>query len=43
MIMWDGRDHDVSEMNHHQPHQKLSSSKEGDIMCIVQLEGSPLP
>jgi len=42
-IMWNGRDCGASEMNHHQPYTKgLSSSKEGDVVCMVGLEGSPL-
>ena len=42
-IVWNGRDRGASDMNHHQPHTKgQSSSKEGDVVYMVELEGSPL-
>ena len=41
-ITWNGRDHGACEMNHHQPHKGWSSFKEGDIVHVVGLEGSPL-
>ena len=38
------RDHGASEMNHHQLNQRLrcSSSNKGDVVYVVELEGSPL-
>ena len=42
-IMWNGRDCGASKINHYQPHTKgWSSSREGDVVYIVELEGSPL-
>ena len=36
---WNRRDHETSEINHHQPQQR-PSSKEGDVY-MVGLEGCP--
>ena len=41
-IMWNGRDHEAREMNHHHNTKGPSSSKEGDIEYRVGLEGSSL-
>ncbi|KAF6099802.1 hypothetical protein HJG60_011534 [Phyllostomus discolor] len=41
-IMWNERDRGASEMSHHQPHQRPIFVKEGDVVCVVGLEGSPL-
>ena len=41
-IIWNIRDRGASEMNHHQPHQGWSSSKEGNVVYMVGLERSPL-
>ena len=40
-IMWNGRDHGASKMNHHQPHQRVVFSQESDV-CMVELERRPL-
>ena len=42
-IMWNGRDCEAKEMNHHQQKtEDWSSSKEGDVVYMVGLERSPL-
>ena len=42
-IMWNGRDCEAKEMNHHQQKTKeWSSSKEGDVVYMVGLERNPL-
>ena len=32
-VMWNGKDHRASEMNHHQPHQRLVSNQRKWCMC----------
>ena len=40
--MWDERDYGIREMNHQQPHQIQSLSKEGDLVCMVGLKESSI-
>ena len=40
--MWNGRDRGASKINQQQQQQSRSSSKEGGIMYMIGLEGSPL-
>ena len=40
-VMWNGRDLGASEVNHHQPYQRKSSSTEGGVVYVVGLKGSP--
>ena len=41
-ITWNRRDHGASKMNHHQHTKGWTSSKEGDVVYMVGLEGSLL-
>ena len=41
-IMWNRRDRGTSEMNHHHHTKGQSSSKEGDVVYTVGLEGSSI-
>ena len=41
-LIWNGEDCGAREMNHHQPSKDQSSTKEGDAVFMVGLEGSPL-